>query len=203
MAELRAISSNAGDYLIALEKREREASGIATLKVGYNRVHGYFIEISKGQAKQTPAHYIRRQTLKNAERYITPELKDYEDKALSAKSRALTREKTLYESLIDKLNDELASLQQSANAIAELDVLVNLAERAETSRYLLTCDLAPTLVDALRNCSEYGTFHYEAQAWGTVAFRCAALLSPPSSLSPPCFVTHPSRRYQVVPSLRS
>ncbi len=130
--ELRAISSNAGDYLIALEKRERETSGIATLKVGYNRVHGYFIEISKGQAKQAPAHYIRRQTLKNAERYITPELKDYEDKALSAKSRALTREKTLYEGLIDKLNDELASLQQSANAIAELDVLVNLAERAET-----------------------------------------------------------------------
>ncbi len=130
--ELRAISSNAGDYLIALEKREREASGIATLKVGFNRVHGYFIEISKGQANQAPAHYIRRQTLKNAERYITPELKGYEDKALSAKSRALTREKALYESLIDTLNEELAPLQQSVSAIAELDVLVNLAERAET-----------------------------------------------------------------------
>ena len=130
--ELRAISTNAGDYLIALEKREREASGIATLKVGFNRVHGYFIEISKGQAEQAPAHYIRRQTLKNAERYITPELKGYEDKALSAKSRALTREKALYESLIDSLNEELAPLQQSASAIAELDVLVNLTERAET-----------------------------------------------------------------------
>jgi len=130
--ELRAISTNAGGYLVALEKREREASGIATLKVGFNRVHGYFIEISKGQAEQTPAHYIRRQTLKNAERYITPELKDYEDKALSAKSRALTREKRLYESLIDTLNEELSPLQQSASAIAELDVLVNLAERAET-----------------------------------------------------------------------
>ncbi len=130
--ELRAISTNAGGYLIALEKREREASGIAALKVGYNRVHGYFIEISKGQADQAPAHYIRRQTLKNAERYITPELKGYEDKALSAKSRALTREKALYESLIDTLNEELAPLQQSASAIAELDVLVNLAERAET-----------------------------------------------------------------------
>ena len=130
--ELRAISSNAGGYLIALEKREREASGIATLKVGFNRVHGYFIEISKGQADQAPAHYIRRQTLKNAERYITPELKGYEDKALSAKSRALTREKALYENLIDSLNEELAPLQQSASAIAELDVLVNLAERAET-----------------------------------------------------------------------
>jgi DNA mismatch repair protein MutS len=130
--ELRAISTNAGGYLIALEKREREASGIATLKVGFNRVHGYFIEISKGQADQAPAHYIRRQTLKNAERYITPELKGYEDKALSAKSRALTREKALYENLIDTLNEELAPLQQSASAIAELDVLVNLAERAET-----------------------------------------------------------------------
>ena len=130
--ELRAISTNAGGYLIELEKREREASGIATLKVGFNRVHGYFIEISKGQADQAPAHYIRRQTLKNAERYITPELKGYEDKALSAKSRALTREKALYESLIDTLNEELAPLQQSASAIAELDVLVNLAERAET-----------------------------------------------------------------------
>jgi len=130
--ELRAISTNAGGYLIALEKREREASGIATLKVGYNRVHGYFIEISKGQSDQAPAHYIRRQTLKNAERYITPELKGYEDKALSAKSRALAREKALYENLIDSLNEELAPLQQSASAIAELDVLVNLAERAET-----------------------------------------------------------------------
>ncbi len=130
--ELRAISSNAGGYLIELEERERQASGIATLKVGFNRVHGYFIEISKGQADQAPAHYIRRQTLKNAERYITPELKGYEDKALSAKSRALTREKALYESLIDTLNEELAPLQQSASAIAELDVLVNLAERAET-----------------------------------------------------------------------
>jgi len=135
--ELRAISTNAGGYLIALEKREREASGIATLKVGFNRVHGYFIEISKGQADQAPAHYIRRQTLKNAERYITPELKGYEDKALSAKSRALTREKALYEKLIDTLNEALAPLQQSASAIAELDVLINLTERAET------LDLAP------------------------------------------------------------
>ncbi|MBL4780818.1 MAG: DNA mismatch repair protein MutS [Porticoccaceae bacterium] len=130
--ELRAISSNAGGYLIELERRERQASGIATLKVGFNRVHGYFIEISKGQSDQAPAHYIRRQTLKNAERYITPELKGYEDKALSAKSRALTREKALYENLIDSLNDDLAPLQQSAAAIAELDVLLNLAERAET-----------------------------------------------------------------------
>lgn len=130
--ELRAISTNAGGYLIELEKREREASGIATLKVGYNRVHGYFIEISKGQADQAPAHYIRRQTLKNAERYITPELKTYEDKALSAKSRALTREKMLYEALLDTVNEDLNALQQSASAIAELDVLVNLAERAAT-----------------------------------------------------------------------
>ena len=130
--ELRAISSNAGGYLIELEKREREATGIATLKVGFNRVHGYFIEISKAQSAQAPVHYIRRQTLKNAERYITPELKGYEDKALSAKSRALTREKALYEALIDTLNEDLNALQKSAAAIAELDVLVNLAERAVT-----------------------------------------------------------------------
>src|SRR5690606_38039203 len=95
--ELRHISSNAGDYLVDLETRERARTGISTLKVGYNRIHGYYIEISRGQAGQAPADYIRRQTLKNAERYITPELKTFEDKALSAKSRALTREKALYE----------------------------------------------------------------------------------------------------------
>ena len=87
------LSTNAGDYLVDLETRERARTGISTLKVGYNRVHGYYIEISRGQAEQAPADYIRRQTLKNAERFITPELKTFEDKALSAKSRALAREK--------------------------------------------------------------------------------------------------------------
>lgn len=129
--ELRNISNNAGQFLIDLETQERERTGIATLKVGYNRVHGYFIEISKAQAEGAPAEYIRRQTLKNAERFITPELKEFEDKALSAKSRALTREKALYEELIEIINKDLIALQDSASAVAELDVLNNLAERAD------------------------------------------------------------------------
>ncbi|RLA46226.1 MAG: DNA mismatch repair protein MutS [Gammaproteobacteria bacterium] len=133
--ELRAISTNASDYLLQLEASERVETGIPSLKVGYNRVHGYYIEISKAQSAQAPDRYIRRQTLKNAERYITPELKAFEDKALSAKSRALAREKALYEDLLDRLNEDLQSLQECATAIAELDVLVNLAERAETLNF--------------------------------------------------------------------
>ena len=129
--ELRNISANAGDYLVKLETQERERSGISTLKVGYNRVHGYFIEISRGQADKAPADYIRRQTLKNAERFITPELKEFEDKALSAKSRALAREKALYDELIETLNQDLMALQVCASAISELDVLTTLAERAD------------------------------------------------------------------------
>ncbi|HEY7885250.1 MAG TPA: DNA mismatch repair protein MutS [Cellvibrionaceae bacterium] len=133
--ELRDISSNAGQYLVDLEIRERERTGIATLKVGYNRVHGYFIELTRAQAEQAPADYIRRQTLKNAERYITPELKQFEDKALSAKSRALTREKALYEELLDILGEQLLPLQDSAAAVAELDVLTTLAERADALNF--------------------------------------------------------------------
>lgn len=129
--ELRGISSNAGQYLVDLENREKERTGLSTLKVGYNRVHGYYIEISRAQSDQAPADYIRRQTLKNAERFITPELKTFEDKALSAKSRALSREKKLYEELLETLNQQLAELQTTANALSELDVLSNLAERAD------------------------------------------------------------------------
>lgn len=132
--ELRRISSNAGDYLLEIEQRERESTGINSLKVGYNRVHGYYIEISRGQSDRAPDTYQRRQTLKNAERFITPELKAFEDKALSAKSRALAREKGLYDALLERLNEDLAPLQDSAAAVAELDVLSNLAERAETLR---------------------------------------------------------------------
>src|SRR5690606_3547247 len=121
--ELQNISENAGQYLIDLENRERERTGLSTLKVGYNRVHGYFIELSRGQSAQAPADYIRRQTLKGAERFITPELKEFEDKALSARSRALAREKQLYDELLDRLNEDLAPLQDSAAALAELDVL--------------------------------------------------------------------------------
>lgn len=133
--ELRNISTHAGEFLVKLEEQERQRTGIATLKVGYNRVHGYFIEISRGQSDKAPADYIRRQTLKNAERFITPELKEFEDKALSAKSRALAREKALYEELLERINCDLLSLQQSSAAISELDVLCTLSERADSLNY--------------------------------------------------------------------
>jgi len=140
--QLRALSNNAGDFLVKLELQERQRTGISTLKVAYNRVHGYYIEISNAQADRAPIEYIRRQTVKNAERYITPELKEFEDKALSSKSRALAREKFLYDQLIEKLNEQLLALQTSAQATAELDVLANFAERAEALNYV-----RPTLTE--------------------------------------------------------
>ncbi|MBC6905683.1 DNA mismatch repair protein MutS [Saccharophagus sp. K07] len=133
--ELRNLSNNAGDFLVQLEAREKERTGISTLKVGYNRIHGYYIEISRGQADNAPVDYQRRQTLKNAERFITPELKAFEDKALSAKSRALAREKALYDELVERINVDLRPLQDTANAISELDVLTTLAERADQLNY--------------------------------------------------------------------
>lgn len=133
--ELRNISENAGQYLLDVETRERERTGISTLKVGYNRVHGYYIEISRAQSDQAPVDYIRRQTLKNAERFITPELKEFEDKALSAKSRALAREKGLYDEVLEAVAEQLAPLQDAAQALAELDVLSNFAERATSLRF--------------------------------------------------------------------
>jgi DNA mismatch repair protein MutS len=132
--DLRAIANNADQYLLDLEKRERARSGIATLKLGYNRVHGYYIEISKGQADKAPVEYVRRQTLKGAERYITPELKAFEDKVLGARERALSREKFLYDGLFDRLHEVLVPLQQTAEALAELDVLSCFAERADSLR---------------------------------------------------------------------
>ncbi len=128
--DLRAIAENADQYLVDLEQRERERTGIATLKLGYNRVHGYYIEISKAQADKAPLEYVRRQTLKSAERYITPELKEFEDKVLGARERALSREKYLYEGLLDKLHEVLGELQLSVAGLAELDVLACFAERA-------------------------------------------------------------------------
>lgn len=135
--EWRALADGATDYLDKLEIRERERLGLDTLKVGYNAVHGYFIQISRGQSHHAPIHYVRRQTLKNAERYIIPELKEYEDKVLTSKGKALALEKQLYDRLFDTLLPHLEALQQSATALAELDVLVNLAERAYTLNY--TC----------------------------------------------------------------
>lgn len=128
--DLRAIAENADQYLVDLEMRERERTGIGTLKLGYNRVHGYYIEISKLQADRAPVEYVRRQTLKSAERYITPELKAFEDKVLGARERALNREKFLYEKLLDLLHEVLGELQLSAAGLAELDVLTCFAERS-------------------------------------------------------------------------
>lgn len=130
--ELLNINDNAAQFLLDLETREKERTGLANLKVGYNRVHGYYIELPTKQAEQAPMDYIRRQTLKGAERFITAELKEFEDKALSAKSRALALEKQLYDQLLEILIQQLGQLQLSAMALAELDVVCNLAERALT-----------------------------------------------------------------------
>ena len=129
--ELRRLSTHADQFLIDLETRERESSGINSLKVGYNRVHGYYIEISKALAERAPVHYTRRQTLTNAERYITEELKSFEDKVLSARERSLSREKLLYEALLDALGERLEPLKRCASALSELDVLAGFSERAQ------------------------------------------------------------------------
>lgn len=133
--ELRKIRDHAGQFLIDLETREREITGINNLKIGYNRVSGYYIELTRGQAAQAPSHFIRRQTLKNAERYITPELKEFEDKVLSSESRALNREKQLYEMLLEELRAEIAHLQTMSRAIAELDVYANWAIQARKQQW--------------------------------------------------------------------
>ena len=130
--ELRAIDDTCGEFLLALEARERARSGIANLKVEYNRVHGFYIEVTHAQVQKIPDDYRRRQTLKNAERYITPELKTFEDRALSAQERALAREKLLYERLIADLSPAIPALQSMGSALAVLDVLTTFAERAET-----------------------------------------------------------------------
>jgi len=128
--ELRGIQDNCGSFLAELETRERTRTGISTLKVEFNRVHGFYIEVSRSQSDKVPDDYRRRQTLKNAERYITPELKTFEDKALSANERALAREKLLYEQLLAKLAPHVPALQRVAAALAELDLLATYAERA-------------------------------------------------------------------------
>ena len=133
--ELRRLSTDADSYLESLETRERERTGAANLRVGYNRVHGYYIELSKAQSERAPPEYVRRQTLKGAERYITPELKQFEDRVLGARERALEREKALYDVLVATIAADLADLQHCALALAELDVLCNFAERAEALDY--------------------------------------------------------------------
>lgn len=140
--ELRDLSDGATELLRQIETREREQTGISTLKVGYNKVHGFFIEVSRANSHLVPASYIRRQTLKNNERYITPELKEHEDKVLTSQSKALALEKRLYEALFDLITPQLDALIASAAALAKLDVLITLAERAETLEYH-----CPTLTD--------------------------------------------------------
>jgi DNA mismatch repair protein MutS len=133
--ELRLLSTNADGFLIQLETQEREKTGLSTLKVGYNRVHGFYIELSRSQSDHAPAHYIRRQTLKNAERFITPQLKDFEDKVLSSRQRALNLEKKLYENLLLDLRTVLPALQKTAEGLSILDCLCSLAERANALRW--------------------------------------------------------------------
>ena len=140
--ELRAIQTNCDDFLLALETRERERTGIANLRVQFNKVHGFYIEVTQGQVNKVPEDYRRRQTLKNAERFITPELKAFEDKALSAQERALAREKFLYEQLLDMLQAYVPALTQLGSAIARLDAFCALAERSITLHWC-----APTFVN--------------------------------------------------------
>ncbi|HEX4299706.1 MAG TPA: DNA mismatch repair protein MutS [Gammaproteobacteria bacterium] len=149
--ELKHINRDADSFLADLENREKLRSGISTLKVNYNRVHGFYIEVGRTHADKVPADYIRRQTLKGAERYITPELKAFEDKALSAQERSLARERQLYDALLDKLIERLGDLQRTATGLATLDVLVNLAERAVSLRFA-----APELTDKPELCIEGG-----------------------------------------------
>ncbi len=141
--QLRSLGERADQYLVELEARERQRTGIANLKVGFNRVHGYYIEVTRAQSQATPADYQRRQTLKGAERYIIPELQEFEHQVLHAQERALAREKALYNALLDRLIARLPALQASAAALAELDVLANLAERAAALNWR-----SPELVDA-------------------------------------------------------
>ena len=131
-----------GQFLVDLEARERTRTGIGNLRVEYNRVHGFYIEVTHGQTIKVPDDYRRRQTLKNAERYITPELKTFEDKALSARDRALAREKVLYDDIVAQAAQHVTSLQRCADALASIDALLALANHAERARWV-----RPQLVD--------------------------------------------------------
>ena len=140
--ELRNLSQNSDQYLLDLETREKERTGISHLKVAYNRVHGFYIEIPRSQSNDVPADYVRRQTLKAVERFILPELKKFEDKVLSAREKSLAKEKVLYENLLNILAKDVQLIRQTAQAIAEIDVLANFAERAVVLNYC-----APELSD--------------------------------------------------------
>ena len=151
--ELRALACDNGEFLVQLEARERERSGIANLRVEFNRVHGFYIEVSRGQADKVPEDYRRRQTLKNAERFITPELKSWEDKVLSSQDRSLAREKQLYENVLDALQPFVGPLSNAAAALAELDALASLGFHAQQHDWVAPtlCDTAEIDIDAGRH----------------------------------------------------
>ena len=177
--ELRAMRDNTGQFLVDLEQRERARTGIGNLRVEYNRVHGFYIEVSHGQSAKVPDDYRRRQTLKNAERYITPELKSFEDRALSARERALAREKALYEQLLDALAAEVAAIQTAADSIAEIDALGSLAQHARVARWI-----EPELV--------------ERPGLEIRSGRHAVVESELESFVPNDCVLHPARRLLVI-----
>jgi DNA mismatch repair protein MutS len=145
--ELRGLQTNAGQFLVSLEKKERERTGIPNLKVAYNHVHGYYIEVTNAQAEKVPEDYRRRQTLKNAERYLTAELKAFEDKALSARDRSLALEKRLYEGILDALMLSIRKLQKIAAALAQLDVLACFSSLSARKNYVRPSFIAETAVD--------------------------------------------------------
>ena len=174
--ELRDISENCGQFLIDLEARERARTGIANLRVEYNKVHGFYIEVTRGQTDKVPDDYRRRQTLKNAERYITPELKTFEDKALSAQERALARERALYDAVLQALLPYIGECQRVASALAELDLLAAFAERAQALDWV-----APTFTTEIGIDIEQGRHPVvEAQVEQFVANDCC--LSPERKL---------------------
>ena len=175
--ELRTLHTNADDYLLQLEQREQQDTGIAALKVAYNRVHGYYIEVSKLQIDKIPERFTRRQTLKNVERYITPELKEFEDKVLSAKERALSREKYLYDQILEQLLAYLSPLQSIANALAELDVLACFAQVALDFNYV-----QPELSDEIGILVKKGRHPVVEQIQNTPFVANDITLSPDSRL---------------------
>jgi DNA mismatch repair protein MutS len=182
--ELRKIATHTDEFLLELERRERERTGIAGLKLGYNRVSGFFIEITRKDAERVPKDYIRRQTVKSAERFVTEELKGFEDKVLSARDRSLAREKELYESILTQLIDRLGPLQASGMALSELDALASMAERACTLEWS-----RPDLVSEARLTIECGR-HPIVQRFSTAPFvpndlrlesgRCMLIITGPN-----------------------